>query len=198
MKPLFLNLDLEPMMRRLLLLHCFFLTAVALVHSFTGPSSSSPSSRMAVVVGASIASRQWQPQRPTTYLCTASKVDDTTWQQQRPNPKTFREGEVLGLRLMQSGKHDEALRGEFTCVIFALYQYFSVHKTIQAYASKKYIYIHPTTSSIPTGHEVTGFANGHCTHTKCIRTIAGRWIQGWDGVANDCHVGHVRITGWTL
>lgn len=104
------------MMRRLLLLHCFFLPAVALVHAFTGPnsSSSSPSSsRRAVVVvvgGASIAAGR-QPQRPTTYLCSASSKDE-----QQPSPKTFREGEVLGLRLMQSGKHEEALKGEFIAV----------------------------------------------------------------------------------
>ena len=29
-----------------------------------------------------------------------------------PQPRTFREGEVLGLRLMQDGRHDEALKGE--------------------------------------------------------------------------------------
>lgn len=191
------------MMRRLLLLHCFSLTAVALVHSFTaGPSSSSPSSRMAVVAGRSIASRQWQPQRPTTYLCTASKDDDTQ-PQQRPNPKTFREGEVLGLRLMQGGKHDEALEGEFsTCVICLVdTSAFLYTKQYTSLTPRKYTYIyihHHHYSSIPTGHEITGFANGHCTHAKCIRTIAGRRIQGRDGVAYDIHVGCVRITGRAL
>lgn len=29
-----------------------------------------------------------------------------------PSPKTFREAEVLGLRLMQDGRHEDALRGE--------------------------------------------------------------------------------------
>ena len=136
-------------MRRLL--HCFFFTAVALVHSFTaGPSSSSPSSRMAVVAGRSIASRQWQPQRPTTYLCTASKDDDTQ-PQQRPNPKTFREGEVLGLRLMQGGKHDEALEGEFfTCVICLVdTSAFLYTKQYTSLTPRNiHIYIYTTTTSL--------------------------------------------------
>ena len=107
------------MMRRLLLLLC----CCVVVHAFTGPSNSrsilllSRSSRTAVIVGESTAShQQTQPsQRRTSTSLSIGSNDEESIHQQQPNPKTFREGEVLGLRLMQSGKHDEALKGELNC-----------------------------------------------------------------------------------
>jgi hypothetical protein len=108
-------------MRRLLLLLCY----CVVVHAFAGPSNSrsvlllsSRSSRTAVIVGESTASHQQsQPLhcRTSTSLLSIGSNDEESIHQQQPNPKTFREGEVLGLRLMQSGKHDEALQGELNC-----------------------------------------------------------------------------------
>ena len=48
---------------------------------------------------------------PPTFIYAESAMRMT--QQEVPDPRTFREAEVLGLRLMQEGSFEEALVGRF-------------------------------------------------------------------------------------
>ena len=41
-----------------------------------------------------------------------------------PPPQTFREAEILGLRLMQEGAHEQALEGWFVFLFFSLSFFF--------------------------------------------------------------------------
>ncbi len=49
----------------------------------------------------------------TSSVLESSAASSGSSESSPPSPKTFREAEVLGLRLMQDGRHEDALRGEF-------------------------------------------------------------------------------------
>ena len=58
---------------------------------------------------------QQSRQRIPTTIFTASNAsadDESAKKAQRP-PQTFREGEVIGLRLMQEGRPEDAINGKF-------------------------------------------------------------------------------------
>ena len=59
--------------------------------------------------------QQQSRQRIPTTIFTASNAsanDESAKKAQRP-PQTFREGEVIGLRLMQEGRPEDAINGKF-------------------------------------------------------------------------------------
>ena len=64
-----------------------------------------------------------QRRRIQSALSTASVSSDGGGEQQSSavprKPQTFREGEIMGLRLMQDGKHEDALNG--MCIILCMF-----------------------------------------------------------------------------
>jgi len=70
-----------------------------------------------------------QRRRISSALSTASVSSDGGGEQQSSavprKPQTFREGEIMGLRLMQDGKHEDALNGMYIIILcVCLYVYF--------------------------------------------------------------------------
>ena len=82
------------------------------VNSFTIPNGATRI-RSSSIHSSITTSAQQQQQQVITHTGTKSKIHSSgeSGETQAPQPQNFREAEILGLRLMQEGEKEEALKG---------------------------------------------------------------------------------------
>lgn len=58
-----------------------------------------------------------QKSSPTFWRAESATIARQMASEDMPTPSTFREAEILGLRLMQEGKFQDALTGTLSCIV---------------------------------------------------------------------------------
>ena len=112
---------------------------------------------------------QNQQRQPLMSALSMADVEPNT------SPTTFREAEVLGLRLMQEGNYEEALRGTHL-----LQTNCGVCVCVLSKNSLSTIYI--MNHSLQGWNEITWFPAGRDSNKAFIRTIASWRFLWWFGV----------------